>query len=125
MDFFLQCAAMTIPLVQRKDLRMAYNSWALDLSSAEEEWNSNVDSMLTYHEANKASAEEYSALVETQVKDLLKNDLQCNLTVKWMLACGGSWAWEAANMASNCSCSHPLGHRLAYHMLRLMCASAD
>ena len=25
-------------------------------------------------------------------------DLKLNLTVKWMSACGGSWAWEAANL---------------------------
>lgn len=31
----------------------------------------------------------------------MESDLQTNLTVKWMFACGGSWAWEAANMVNS------------------------
>ena len=34
----------------------------------------------------------------------MASDLKLNLTVKWMSACGGSWAWEAANLVRACPC---------------------
>jgi hypothetical protein len=30
----------------------------------------------------------------------MHRELKTNLTVKWMFACGGSWAWEASNLVS-------------------------
>ena len=35
----------------------------------------------------------------------MHSELKTNLTVKWMFACGGSWAWEASNLVSLASSS--------------------
>ncbi|KAL4855480.1 Initiation-specific alpha-1 [Chlorella vulgaris] len=98
MDFFYQCAALTLPLVVKNQLRMAWNSWVLDLSPPRQDWNANSDGMLQFHESYKSSAELYNNAVGQAVEHAMLDDLRCNLTVKWMMACGGSWAWEAANM---------------------------
>ena len=38
----------------------------------------------------------------------LNSELESNLRVKWMIACGGSWAWEAANLLEHLERRLPL-----------------
>lgn len=38
----------------------------------------------------------------------LNSKLESNLRVKWMIACGGSWAWEAANLLEHLERRLPL-----------------
>ena len=55
-------------------------------------------------------------------------DLKLNLTVKWMSACGGSWAWEAANLVHNLAARFNLNvhiHSLGMHPTRTTAAGAD
>lgn len=117
MDFFFQCAALTSPLVQRGQLKLAANSWVLVDSSTSQDWNSNTDSMAKYYESDIHSAVAYGNLVGDAVQQHMAAELECNLTVKWMMACGGSWAWEAANMVScitkGSGCNGMTAHLLA------------
>ena len=70
MRFTYQCAALTQPLVQRKQLKMAVNSWVLHSLPANSSWDPASDSMLQMHEWNKHSALQYNEAIPPYVQQV-------------------------------------------------------
>ena len=76
MHFMYQCAALTHPLVQHKQLKMAVNSWVLHALPPNSSWNPASDSMLQMHEWNKHSALMYDQLMAAALHQASSNRSQ-------------------------------------------------
>lgn len=105
-----ECSALTAPLASAGALKVAVSSWILELQPEMHtaRWDASADSMLRRHEMRKESLQKYSHLRGQMAMQHINSALQLNLSVKWMFACGGSWAWEAANLIEHLDRRLPL-----------------
>ena len=105
-----ECSTLTAPLASQGALKIAVVSWILELQppKAAARWDAGSDSMLHRHEMHKDSMLRYAQLRGDAAMGNINADLELDLRVKWMFACGGSWAWEAANLVENLERRLPL-----------------
>lgn len=105
-----ECSALTAPLATTGALKVAVSSWILELQleTHTARWDASADSMLHRHEMHKESLQKYAHLRGQMAMQHVNSALELNLRVKWMFACGGSWAWEAANLIEHLDRRLPL-----------------
>jgi hypothetical protein len=105
-----ECSALTAPLATTGALKVAVSSWILELQpeTSTARWDASADSMIHRHEMHKESLQKYAHLRGQMAMKHLNSALELNLSVKWMFACGGSWAWEAANLVEHLDRRFPL-----------------